>query len=169
MNTEDTNNPGYQQPVAKSNKGLFACGGIGCLLLFLVCGGGIAAVTYMGMGVFQVWEEAKSAVSDNKAVIDALGEPLEFGPQPVQNTEGDQAAGEVGWDLPVKGPNGSGTVKMITKFKSFSEWSLEGLRVDVEGGDDINVLETSEIELDIEDVGGDEDAEVGDTSEDSSE
>ena len=81
MNIEQ-NDQAYEQP-KKSGKGLFACGGIGCILILLLCGGGVGLIAYMVMPVFGLLAEAQTLAESNVAVQQAIGEPITFDP-PIQ-------------------------------------------------------------------------------------
>ena len=146
MNFEETENRGYEEP-KKSGRGWFACGGIGCILLLLVCGGGIGLSFMFGMPVVNTIIEANTAVSSNQKVADALGSPVTIG-QPVQRTaEGNN----VGLDFPISGPKGSGTMKLDLEWKSWNKWEMTGLTVEVKDGETIDVLNSEEFKLDVED------------------
>lgn len=162
MNIEEVSNPGYeqpQQPVTKSRKGWFACGGIGCLVLFLICGGAIGGIAYISVGVFQVFEEAKSMVAENQSVKDALGEPIRFEPQfsDYSTSSGGQVV-ELEW--PLEGADGEAVAVIEMKAASITQFEIVGLKVKINDTDqEIDVLESSDIEVDIEDVGMDEELE----------
>ncbi len=149
MNVEDNYDSTQEEP-RKSGKGLFACGGIGCILLLLACGGGIAAVFTMAMPLVNRLNEAQAMVSENDQVIEALGDDLTFG-QPSQRTKQDGDQVKIEMDLPVSGSKASGTAKMILGWKSFSTWDLESLKVETEDGQTIDVLNSSEFNLDVDD------------------
>ncbi len=142
MNFEETENRGYEEP-KKSGRGWFACGGIGCILLLLVCGGGIGLAIMFGMPVANTLIEANTMGSSNEKVAAALGSPVTIG-QPVQRTaEGNN----VGLDFPISGPKGSGTMKLDLEWKSWNKWEMTSLTVEVKDGETIDVLNSDEFKL----------------------
>ena len=149
MNTEQ-NDQVYEQP-KKSGKGLFACGGIGCILLLLVCGGFVGFGVYMFTPVFGILEEAQTLAAENQTVIDAIGEPITFDP-PVQESQ-DNEAGEVTFRLAMKGPNGGGTVFVTMKFSGMT-FVKTAHRVELDNGEEIDLMgEDAGFNLEVEDPG----------------
>lgn len=148
MNIEQ-NDQVYEQP-KKSGKGLFACGGIGCILLLLVCGGGIGLMVYMMMPVFSIMQEAQTLAAENPQVIAALGEPITFG-QPQQESQNNET-GEVTMSIPASGPNGSATVRFSMKFAGMT-FEKSAHTVELEDGRVIDLMGDGGFDLDIDDGG----------------
>lgn len=146
MNFEENQDKGYQEPV-KSRRGWFACGGIGCILLVLFCGGGLGLVVTMVMPFVTSITQSHTLVNADERVEAALGSPLTIGQPGQRAPEGNI----VGLDFPVTGPKGSGTMKMDLEWKSMFNWEMTRLTVEVEDGDTIDVLNSDEFNLDIED------------------
>lgn len=168
MSIEEVTNPGYEQQqqatVTKSKKGWFACGGIGCLILFLFCGGIIGVVGYFGIGFAQTLEEVKTMVKDNQAVKDALGEPVKF-KDTIPAFKTDETVVE--YELPIEGADGTGIAKIRLDMKSVTEPVIEAVDVKIDDTDEsIDVLNSSDFDVEIEDVGIEDDFET-DAPEDS--
>lgn len=143
MNFEETQNKGYEEPPTKSRRGWFACGGIGCILLLVVCGGGLGLGFMMLMPVLKSMTHANTLVSSDEKVIAALGSPVTIGQFGQQRPEGNK----VGLDFPVTGPKGSGTMKLDLEWKSWNKWEMTSLTVEVKDGETIDVLNSGEFDL----------------------
>ena len=150
MNVEEVNNPGYE-PAKSSGKKWFACGGIGCVLLVLICGGGIGISMVIGVPFAQTLTEAQSMACENQAVIDALGDPVQPVGGPAQNGDTDPDSYKFGFDIPVSGANANGKIKFTSTWKSMTEWTIDELKVEVEDGETIDVLAEDDFSLDIDD------------------
>jgi len=136
-----------EQP-RSSGKKWFACGGIGCILVLLLCGGGIAGIVAMiWPAVNTIAQEVPAKLMESQPLIDAVGEPITVG-TPVQ--KGQEGEAVIIFQYPVSGPEGSGTATANVRWKSFSEWSIDSLTVDVDE-QTIDVLASEEVELDIDD------------------
>lgn len=158
MNIQEVSNPGYeqQQPGAKSRKGWFACGAIGCLVMFLVCGGAIAFLAVIGVGASQTIEQARSTVQESQVVKDALGEPVTFKNVTPEWTVGQE--GEVEFEFPVEGPDGEGIAYIRMKQVSLTQFDNVGIEFKAKGSEEkIDIMNSNELELDIEDVGLEDD------------
>ena len=116
MNIEQ-NDQVYEQP-KKSGKGLFACGGVGCILLLLFCGGIVGLIAYMTMPVLQIIQEAQTLAAENNQVIEALGDNINFG-APVNEAQNNET-GEITMSIPISGDNGSGSVKVKMKMSGIT-------------------------------------------------
>ena len=135
MNIEQ-NDQVYEQP-KKSGKGLFACGGIGCILMLLFCGGFVGLGAYIMMPVFGLIQEAQTMAAENPAVIAAVGEPITFDP-PIQDSQ-DNQTGEVTFRIPMKGANGGGDVYFTMKFSGMT-FVKTAHRVELENGEVIDLM-----------------------------
>jgi hypothetical protein len=146
MNVKSDFEAHMEQPKS-SGKKWFACGGIGCILLLLMCGGGIATVVAIAWPVVTiVGTDIPTRIKENPQVIAAVGEPVEVGPpeQKGQNQE------TVMFEFDVSGPDGNGTANAAIRWKSFSEWAIDSLTVDVDD-QTIDILASEEVEVDIDD------------------
>ena len=147
MNIEQ-NEQVYEQP-RKSGRGLFACGGIGCLLMLLFCGGGMGLMAYIAVPFASSYQEAMEMAKENEAVVAAVGEPIEFG-QPTNQSQNPDT-NEVEMEIPITGPNGSANLIMTIKFENFS-LQEKGLKVELEDGQIIDLRADDKFELpDVED------------------
>ncbi len=149
--------PGYQPPVGsvpppkKGNK-VWIFAGVGCLLVSLLCLGGIGVVGYLGAGVFAEMEAAKDSIANSPAVQAELGSPLNVEP-PTQSAQGQ----EVVLTGTVSGPEGSGTYRIVFAPQGTSVKTKE-ISVDANGkriivGDEISELEEELSEIEDLDLG----------------
>jgi hypothetical protein len=142
MNFEETQNKGYEEPT-KSKRGWFACGGVGCILLLLVCGGGIGLSVLFGLPFARTIIEANTLVSSNEKVAAALGSPVTISQPGQRPPDGNK----VGLDFPITGPEGSGTMKLDLEWKSWTKWEMTSLTVEVKDGETIDVLNSDEFKM----------------------
>ena len=150
MNIEQ-NDQVYEQP-KKSGKGLFACGGIGCILMLLFCGGFVGLGAYIAMPVVSLIQEAQTLAAENPTVIAAIGEPITFDP-PIQEGQNNET-GEVEFRFPMKGANGGGNVFFKMKLEGMSFVKTEH-RVELDSGEVIDLIgDDGGFNLDVDDGGG---------------
>ena len=135
--------PNLSEPPKKSRSWLWF-GGCGCLVVLLLCGGGIAALAVPAMGVFQAISEAQSMAQESAEVQAAIGSPVEFGP-PAQSQDGQT----ITYEFPMTGPDGSATLTMKMQV-SFSASENQEVVVELEDGTKIDLLNSEEFNLDIE-------------------
>jgi hypothetical protein len=93
MEIDEQKFPGYEQP-PRSGRNWFACCGIGCLLLFLVCGAGAAIFYFMAGDYFKMFFEFVKLHSETVAnsvelevVQQKLGKPVKIVRQSTPNIE----------------------------------------------------------------------------------
>lgn len=136
---------GSVPPAKKGNK-VWIFAGVGCLLVSLLCVGGLGIAGYMASGViasaFAEITSATDAVQNSVAVQAELGSPLtiEQSGQPQQ-----EGPGGLSVNGTVTGPEGSGTfhIQLATDGKTFT---TESITVEANGktivvGDEINEIE----------------------------
>jgi hypothetical protein len=120
---------------------------VGCLLPLVVCGGGVALIAYFAFNLLQSTEPYLDAVAKAKAspaVVAALGEPIQEGrfvggSFKVRHINGVET-GEVNFAIPLSGPKGSGTLRVIGT-KAGGKWTYSVMDVTVLGqGPPINLL-----------------------------
>lgn len=122
----------------KSSAGkIIAFVGCGCLGLVALVIIGAGAIFYFAMGAIKksdAYVESISAVESNPAAVAALGEPIKPGflfSGSVNTTNGE---GTVDFSIPVSGPNGKGTIKVIgTKSAGSPTWNYDTWQLEVDG------------------------------------
>ncbi len=155
MNVEEIN-PGYDQP-QKSGRSWFACFGIGCVVLFLLCGAG-AAVTYFVAGDYvkmaieqgQMHAETLSTAMENETVREKLGDNIQPDPfaMPTQ-TPGEGQAMTTTYAVPLNGSNGSGTLNVEYVIEPGKPVQRTMFNVEIDG-EIIDMMDSDGMELDIE-------------------
>jgi len=144
--------PGHRPPVGivpppkKGNK-IWIFAGVGCLLVSLLCLGGLGIVGYVGYGVYGEMEGAKDSIANSQAVQAELGSPIEVGIQS-QAPQGQ----EVILKGSVKGPKGSGTYRITLVRESSTSLSTKEITVDANGKTIVVGDELSEIEEELGDL-----------------
>jgi len=142
---------GFEPPVAsvpptkKGNK-VWIFAGVGCLLVALLCMGGLGVVGYLGMGVAAEMTAAQDSIANSPAVQAELGSPLEIQP-PAQSTRGQ----EVILSGDVSGPEGSGTYS-ITFSAEGASIKTKSITVEANGKTIVVGDELGEIEEELGDL-----------------
>lgn len=136
----------------KSGSKLWLFGGLGCLLVLLLCAGGIGITAYFGTGAMKdIMQEMTSIEGDlmnSQEVIDAVGSPVKVTPGGTTNSK----INGVDYLIikgTVSGPQGEGTYEAKFTVEGLEGIELESLTVDA-GGNLINVSEDQELDLGIE-------------------
>ena len=163
MNVEEVNNPGYEQP-RKSGRSWMACFGIGCVVLILLCGVGMA-ITYFTVGqtaveLMQIQQENLALATDSDKVKEKLGSPVtqvvEF-VMPEVSQDGDAQIQKS--KIKLQGPEGEGYLVSVVRIIGTSVEQTE-LYLEV-GEETINLMGSDDsLELNIEDGEMEDDAEV---------
>lgn len=122
----------------KSSAGkIIAFIGCGCLGLVALVIIGAGAIFYFAMGVIKksdAYVESIAAVESNPAAIAALGEPIEPGFLFSGNVNTTNGEGTVNFSIPVSGPKGKGTIKVVgTKSAGSPNWNYDTWQLEVEG------------------------------------
>lgn len=132
-----------EQPNApKSNTGkIVGCAGCGCLGAVLAVVGIVAFIFWGVTKAFKSSEpytESIAAAEANPAVVEAIGTPIEPGFMPQGSFNFNNGAGEVDFNIPVSGPKGKGTIRVVgTKAAGAPDWEYSTWQIDVAGGDSI--------------------------------
>ena len=115
--------------------------GCGCGALILI---GLAVVALIFWGVTKAiksnapYPDSITALQGNQAAIDALGSPIEPGFFPSGSINLNNGEGTVDFSIPVYGPNGEGTVRVVGTKPARSEvWIYDTWQLDIEGADSI--------------------------------
>lgn len=122
----------------KSSAGkIIAFIGCGCLGLVALVIVGAGAIFYFAMGALKksdTYVESISAVESNPAAIAALGEPIKPGFMISGSTSINNGDATVDFSIPVSGPNGKGTIKVVgSKPSGATSWNYETWQLEVEG------------------------------------
>lgn len=138
--------PGAQPPVKKSGFLKFlVIGGIGCLLVVLLLGGGCIGALFMGLKASKnhpVYIQSIKAVQDNPEAQKLLGTPIEGG-TPTSFNFSTNTSGQTGSvTYSVTGPNGSGEVKVAGQAAG-ANWQFATMTLTV-NGQTIDLLAKSE-------------------------
>lgn len=129
------------QPSKTSGGKIAAFIGCGCGALILV---GLAVMALIFWGVAKAikdnapYNDSITAVQGNQAAIDALGSPIEPGFFPSGSINLNNGEGTVDFSIPVSGPKGKGTVRVVgTKPAGSTTWIYDTWQLDIEGADSI--------------------------------
>jgi hypothetical protein len=155
MNVENYDPQGEQSQARKSGGGkLLKIGGCGCLVLLLLCGGGIGYFVYKLKPSIQMMQESISMVQESEAVKAKLGNPITITQQAFPKQSVEDGTQRMEYEMPISGPNGSGTMHLKVEVNGIQLERRE-LYVDVDG-EKIDLINSAEFKLDIDDgAGGD--------------
>jgi hypothetical protein len=110
-------------------------GGIGCLSLLLLCGGGGAAVF---VGVFGAikrstpYQQAVARVRADPQAVGALGQPVQTGWMVSGSVQADQKGGHAALAIPVHGPKASGVLQ-VEASRAAQGWTYTTLNLVLDG------------------------------------
>lgn len=115
--------------------------GCGCLALILA-GVAVFALIFWGVGKAmksgQPYVDSIAAVESNAAATEALGTPIEPGFMPSGSFNFNNGTGTVDFSIPVSGPKGKGTIRVVgNKSSGSAPWEYSTWQLDVEGGESI--------------------------------
>lgn len=116
---------------------------LGCLVLVLLLGGcvaGCGALLFSLIKNVEPYQHGVELAQRDPRVTAALGTPVEPGFFPMGKVETGPDSGSAELAIPLSGPQGEGTL-IVVATKSGSEWSYRTLRLELEGGSDIDLLE----------------------------
>ncbi len=118
--------------------GLVGCGCLGMALVgaavigFIVWGAGKA------MKSAEPYRDSIAAIEGNAAAAEALGTPVKPGFLPSGSFNVDNGVSTVDFSIPVSGPKGKGTIRVVaSKASDSAPWTYETWQLDVEGGGSI--------------------------------
>ena len=140
--------PNTSADSGKSSRRWWMFGGCGCLLIIVLCGGGIAAIAVPAISAGQALNSAQALASESQAVKDALGEPLTFG-APAQQSQTDPS--NLVFEVPVQGSEASGKLLITLNWASYSKFDVSGLELETEDGQKIDILNSDELNITVED------------------
>lgn len=135
MSTEGS--PPQQVSQQKSSGGKIAAFiGCGCLGIILV-GAGFVAVLVFGVGKMlkgnDAYRESVALVQSNPQAIAALGEPIKPGFMVSGSFNFTNGEGTVDLTIPVSGPKGSGSLRVVGEKKASGPWTYSTRELQVEG------------------------------------
>ncbi|MEM9409685.1 MAG: hypothetical protein AAGA30_01140 [Planctomycetota bacterium] len=159
MNVEEVSNPGYEQP-KKSGRSLFACFGIGCVVLLVLCAvGGVASYFVFQDQINLIYEQTTLAqenmdlAKESDVVKEKLGEPitpvLDFAnATPDIATDGD--AQLITTKQKLSGPDGEGILAWTIRVEPGKD--IEQVEVYFMFEDEkFDLSDTADFDLDIND------------------
>lgn len=144
---------GHATTPKKSGALKWILGGVGCFgLLGLLCLGGVGYMGYLGLQVINSnagYLEARATIESSAAVGEATGNPVEVGSYTnVANQQGAGGEMSISYDVPVSGPNGTGSAHIEVSGVPYSEdWTVDVLEVEVNGQ---KVLDGGGLDINIE-------------------
>jgi Cytochrome oxidase complex assembly protein 1 len=107
---------------------------VGCILPLILCCGGGTALFFVGLSQLKASESYKEAVAKARAnpeVKAALGEPITEGFLTNFNFDADPSKGHMDLNIPLSGPNGSGTLFAVSHV-SDGKWVFTKLEFTVD-------------------------------------
>ncbi len=117
---------------------LIGCGCLGLILIGVLVVGGIFFGAMNLLKNNDPYRESIAAVQSNPAAAAALGSPIEPGFFLSGNISTENGNGSVDFQIPVSGPNGKGTIRVVgAKAAGDANWTYGTWQLDVEGGDSI--------------------------------
>ena len=126
--------------LARNWKWLIPLGGCGTILMCVVC---LALIFVTVFGVIKssdVYEQALIMTQNNPKAQEALGTPIKAGFLPSGSIDVDGSGGEADLEIPVSGPDGSGTLYAVAT-KSAGKWKFTTLELVMDdSGMRINLL-----------------------------
>lgn len=162
MNVEEMN-PNYEQP-AKSGKSWFACFGIGCVVLFLLCGVGSAVAWFtfgqQMMDVYNIQKQAVATAMESDKVQEKLGDnivPVFEILLPEQSEDGD--AKITLNKMKLKGSLAEGVLFFEIRIEKGQPPEQTKLYIEIDG-EVIDLLNSDEFNLEIEEPGAAMDEEM---------
>ncbi len=108
---------------------------VGCLTTLLLFAAGFSLLLSFVFGLMKssdVYVLALDRARSDRAVIAALGQPIEDGWMASGNISTTGPTGNAELSIPISGPNGSGTIYLEAR-KSADRWAFRLLEVEVDG------------------------------------
>jgi hypothetical protein len=108
------------------------------VVFLVVCGAFVGGVIYFVESALRSSYPYQSAVkraTESPAVAAKLGTPLHIGWFVSGNLGFNGSEGRASLDIPIAGPNGKGSIKVVGK-KHANHWNFETLELDVSGQDE---------------------------------
>lgn len=127
-------------PEKKTSTGkIVAFVGCGCLGLIALMIAGVAILFFGIMGVIKksdAYSDTLALVQSHPEAIAALGEPIEPGFMLMGNISIENGEGAADLTIPVSGPRGSGTMRVVAdKSSGSSSWNYTTRELRLDGGD----------------------------------
>lgn len=108
---------------------------VGCLGLVALLTGFVALIAAIVFGSLRsswAYETGMHLCSENSAVVEALGTPLQAGFFVTGSVNVNGPSGNADLSIPLEGPRGSGTL-YVTANRTAGEWRMSLASVDIEG------------------------------------
>ena len=114
--------------------GIIGCGCVSLILVGALVIGGILFIAAKALKSADAYTESIAAVEANPDAVAALGTPIEPGFMPSGNINLTNGEGDVDLTIPVSGPDGKGSIRVIGKKPSGSPvWIYDTWQLEVEG------------------------------------
>jgi len=110
-----------------------ACGCVSFVVLGVL---GIAAIFFfisLGLKSASPYSDSLAAVQSNPDAIAALGEPIKPGLIPSGNISTTNGEGAVDFSIPVSGPLGKGTIRVVGSKPAGGAWTYETWQLTMQG------------------------------------
>ena len=124
-------------------KGVGCISGVVGLAGVCLCGGFALAIVFGVFGVLKnsdPFVDGMAKVNESAEAKQALGSPIEDGWTISGTIDLSGNSGVADISFPVSGPKGSGTLHVVGT-KAAGKWTYTTMRLDVDGGDSIDLLE----------------------------
>ena len=137
----------HVEPAKPRNK-LWIFGGVGCLLVVLLCVGGLGTAIYFGQDLAQEMANITFAITASPEVEEEIGSPLTLTPDIMPKITEVDGKTYTTYTGIVSGPDGEGTYR--AQFtNSGADYELYSLTVDV-NDKQIEISDEEELDLGIE-------------------
>lgn len=104
---------------------------VGCLGLFLLCGGGIGGIFYAATSAIKsstVYTDAVKTAKADPEVQQLLGTPIEVGMIMTGSINVQNSSGTADIEIPITGPNGAAKIHAVAT-KANDKWTFTTLQV----------------------------------------
>lgn len=118
----------------------------GCLTFLALIVAFVVCLTMFVFGVLKstdVYKTALARAKNDPRVVAALGSPIKDGLVPSGKTNVDGSSGDADISIPISGPKGKATIYAVGT-KSGGKWEFSKLAVQVDGGETIDLNESTE-------------------------
>ena len=134
-----------------SSKKWWMFGGCGCVVVLLLCGGGVLGMfLWVGKPLMDLMNENLTLARSSVAIQEALGDPIELDENPAVANEAVEGRPVVILTYQVKGSDASGEVVIRATMEEDFSWSRESMLLILEDGTEIDVDPDAELDLDID-------------------
>lgn len=132
----------------KPRNKLLIFGGVGCLLMVLLCVGGVGMLAYFGQDLTQEMMNVEADLITSTELEEEIGSPLTVKPALVPEVNVVDGVNYLTLSGVVSGPDGEGTYR-ATFTSEGVQYDLQSLTVDV-NGKQIDISDEEELDLGID-------------------